>query len=182
MTDPEIAAALAQRDIHGISRRDFDAWRAQWHSAKRRGIPFRFTLLGWVLWWHSELARLGAGAERGRRRGQYVMGRIGDSGAYEPGNVLAQTPAENARQRPDEAVVAATARTTRARRADGHPRGFNLRVHGAGHPRSRAVWTPDGRFASVTLAAAHYGLTPQGASLRAREGREGWRYAVIPIP
>jgi hypothetical protein len=179
---PEIKAAAAQRDIHGISDRDFQAWRAQWHSAKRRGIPFRFTLLGWVLWWHGELARIGDGAARGRRHGQYVMGRIGDSGAYEPGNVLAMPPHENARQRTDRAVVAATAKTTAARAAKGTPRGYNLRVRGDGHPKSRAILTPAGRFGSIALAAEHYGLTRQGAGLRAREGRQGWSYEGTTAP
>lgn len=178
MTD--ISAARHQQVTHCISERDFQAWRAQWHSAKRRGIPFRFSLLGWVLWWHGELARLGVGAQRGRQRGQYVMGRIGDSGAYELGNVLAMVPAENARQRTDEAVAAATAKANAIRTANGKPRGYNLRVRGDGHPRSRAVVTPAGCFGSVALAAEHYGLTRQGAAYRAREGRDGWRFADLP--
>lgn len=172
----DIASARAQQAAHGISERDFQAWRAQWHSAKRRGIPFRFSLLGWALWWHAELSRLGEGAARGRRRGQYVMGRIGDSGAYEPGNVLAMLPVENVRHRTDQSIADATEQATRTRAARGRPRGYNLRIRGDGHPRSRAVVTPAGRFGSLALAAEHYGLTRQGAGQRAAHQRLGWRF------
>lgn len=56
-------------------------------------------------------------------------------------------------------------------------RGHTHSLHGGAHPLSRAVITPDGRFDSITLAAQYYGLTRPGASRRAREQRNGWRFA-----
>jgi hypothetical protein len=56
----------------------------QKHAAKQRGIPFRLTFDEWLSWW----LETGRYHERGNRRGQYVMGRIGDRGAYELGNII----------------------------------------------------------------------------------------------
>ena len=54
--------------------------------------------------------------------------------------------------------------------------GDHLRVKGAAHPRSRAVLTPEGRFASLTLAAEAFGVSRQAVCQWLREGRAGWRY------
>ena len=42
---------------------------------------------------------------------------------------------------------------------------------------AKAVLTPEGRFASLRLAAAHYGINYERARERARRGWKGWRYA-----
>ena len=51
---------------------------------------------------------------------------------------------------------------------------------GDGHPRSRAVLTPAGRFDSLTIAAEHYGITRQAAHYRAKNGRLGWQWDARP--
>ena len=47
---------------------------------------------------------------------------------------------------------------------------------------TKAVLTPEGRFASLRLAAAHYGINYETARQRARRGWKGWRYAEPPPP
>lgn len=76
------------------------------HGAAARGIEFKFTEIEWIAWWECQL-----GSEwpklRGRKRGQYVMARIGDKGAYEPSNVQCLPCSLNhaARTRLPEALV-----------------------------------------------------------------------------
>jgi hypothetical protein len=58
-------------------------------NAKRRGIPFKLTYEEWLKVWGSNINNVG------RRRGQYVMARFRDEGAYEIGNVYITTCSEN---------------------------------------------------------------------------------------
>jgi NUMOD3 motif len=60
-------------------------------SAQTRGIPFLLTFEEWWRIWEDS----GHWAARGRRRGQYVMARRGDQGAYEVGNVVIRCAEEN---------------------------------------------------------------------------------------
>lgn len=62
--------------------------------AQGRGIAFEFTFDEWWQIWESS----GRWAERGIRRGQYVMARFGDQGAYAIGNVEIITCGENINQ------------------------------------------------------------------------------------
>ena len=62
------------------------AFWAQRTCSKQRGIPFRFTFEQWVKWWEDQLG-LDWQQLRGCKRGQYVMARIGDKGAYQADNV-----------------------------------------------------------------------------------------------
>jgi hypothetical protein len=61
-------------------------WGSQKQTSKLRGIEFKFSLDEWVIWW---VLHLGVDwhKKRGCRRGQYVMARKFDQGAYEWGNV-----------------------------------------------------------------------------------------------
>ena len=52
-------------------------------NSKRRGIPFRFTFMEWLLVWLLS----GHWPERGRLKHNYCMSRRKDMGAYEQGNV-----------------------------------------------------------------------------------------------
>ena len=57
-----------------------------WHQkmrARERGIPWRITFDEWWAIWEAS----GVWSLRGNRKGQYVMSRRADAGAYEPGNV-----------------------------------------------------------------------------------------------
>ena len=101
-SDPDLQTARYQLEAFGIPDYVVKTWLAHRQSAASRGIPFLFTLLQWHLWWKAELLRLGPEAKRGRRRGEYVMARIGDRGSYEQGNVRALTPAQNAAEVPSD--------------------------------------------------------------------------------
>jgi hypothetical protein len=53
----------------------------QMRNAQKRGIVWKLTFLEWRKVWGRRIIK------RGRRKGQYVMARFGDVGAYEVGNV-----------------------------------------------------------------------------------------------
>lgn len=57
-------------------------------------IEFRLTFDEWITWWHNT----GHYAERGNKRGQYVMARKNDLGHYELGNIECKTVGENIRE------------------------------------------------------------------------------------
>jgi hypothetical protein len=63
------------------TRRKFSHQR---HTAKERGIEWALTYDEWLFWWE----QTGHFHERGCRRGQYVMARIGDVGPYSLENIL----------------------------------------------------------------------------------------------
>jgi hypothetical protein len=66
-------------------------YKHQLNQAKCRGIPFLMTFEEWCDVWLSS----GKWEERGRRRGQYVMARLGDRGAYERANIKICLVGEN---------------------------------------------------------------------------------------
>jgi len=66
----------------------------QRHKAKTRGIEFNFTFEEWCSWWEANLGPDWP-VKRGRKLGQYVMARKGDSGPYRADNVLCITAQEN---------------------------------------------------------------------------------------
>ena len=72
----------------------FVKYRHQRHSAKRRGIKFLLTFGEWWSLWQSS----GKWAKRGIYKGQYVMSRPGDKGAYEIGNVKICLSTENTQE------------------------------------------------------------------------------------
>jgi len=76
----------------------YQAFREQRRRAKARGIEFRLTYEEWVSWWETNLGPNWAQC-RGRRAMDYVMGRTGDTGAYELGNIECITAIENLEQR-----------------------------------------------------------------------------------
>lgn len=59
------------------------AYNTQYRNSKRRGIEFNMSFEEWLtIWLYSGKLHL-----RGKNPGQFCMGRIGDKGAYEVGNV-----------------------------------------------------------------------------------------------
>lgn len=60
-------------------------------NAKLRGVVFRLTFDEWWSIWEAS----GRWDQRGRGRGQYVMARTGDQGAYELGSIKICLVAEN---------------------------------------------------------------------------------------
>lgn len=74
-----------------FSNPDRRRWQVHRTNARMRGIEFKLTFEEWFVWW----AETGHYSERGNKRGQYVMGRIGDKGAYELGNIECVKAEEN---------------------------------------------------------------------------------------
>ena len=66
-----------------FSNPDKRKWQLHRTNAKMRGIEFKLTFEEWFCWW----METGHYHERGREVGKYVMGRVGDKGAYELGNI-----------------------------------------------------------------------------------------------
>lgn len=77
--------ALAINGESNLSSSDSPAkaYTQQQKTAAARGIAWRFTFPQWWAVWQES----GKWALRGRGKGKYCMSRIGDCGAYEPGNV-----------------------------------------------------------------------------------------------
>lgn len=167
--DHWLAVGRRQMALYGIAEHAFKAWRAQAESAVRRGIPFYFSLFEWDQWWKRELILLGPDAKRGRRKGQYVMARFGDAGAYEHHNVYAATPAQNANDVRPEVRMAAQVKADATLAAQGARRGDHLRL-GNQHPCAHAVMTPLGRYASIRLASAAHGINERTGRYRVRRG------------
>lgn len=71
------------------------AYTAQKSDAKRRGIQFLMTFAQWWAIWEDS----GHWLRRGYLKGQYVMSRYGDKGAYEVGNVHICLAEENRAER-----------------------------------------------------------------------------------
>ena len=78
-----------------MSKEEFRAakrkYQLQSYMAGSRGIGWELTLEEWITWWLST----GHYHERGNRKGQYVMSRIGDTGPYKIGNIRCITSAQN---------------------------------------------------------------------------------------
>lgn len=140
----------------------------QRRTARRRGIRFEFTFVGWWAWWQVD----GRWARRGRESGGLVMARKGDVGPYSPENVYCATHAENVKDLPPGAKAEKVRRMVANRPAIECPH----LAAGEAHPKSRPVITPAGRFGNVRMAAEHHGITPSAASRKAKAGAAGWRY------
>ncbi len=67
------------------------AYGRQKCHAEKRGIEFLLSFDEWLTIW----AESGHVADRGRRRHQYVMARLGDVGSYKVGNVKIITALQN---------------------------------------------------------------------------------------
>jgi hypothetical protein len=165
----EYLAAERERDIYGIPAYVFKAWNAQRYSAKKRGIPFRFGLFQWHCWWRSVLVGLGPEAKRGNRKGQYMMARTGDQGAYEAGNVYAATPKQNIADIPQTVRLRASEKATITAKANGKPRGYHLKL-GNPHPMAHAVETELGAFPSIRLASQAHGFSERTGRTWLRRG------------
>lgn len=163
-----IDQARRDRDTYGVPQAAFKAFCSHYHNALRRQIPFEFSLLGWHLWWSTNL-RAVAGV-RGRRGSDYVMARRGDRGPYAPDNVYLSTQSDNIR---------AWDRATKAPPKPGSRSGEHLRVRET-HPAARAVISPEGAFDSAALAAESNGVPVWKAQRWARGQLQGWRYVDDP--
>jgi hypothetical protein len=67
-----------------FSNPDLRRYKVHRTNAKQRGIAFEISYDDWLRWWKDS----GHYHERGNKRGQYVMARIGDVGPYRIGNIV----------------------------------------------------------------------------------------------
>lgn len=167
----EIITARADSIRLDIPEVAYQAFRAQFHSAKRREIPFLFTLPEWWKWWQTD----DRWARRGRTGDDLVMARFGDVGPYSPDNVYCATSNQN---RSDVSTLVRRIGQRRRVEAEKNDPTFehHLAVRGDGHPKARAVLTPKGRFGSAALAAEAFNVTRQHAARLAKQERDGWAY------
>ena len=66
---------------------------SHYSNARRRKILWQFTFESWIKIWLDS----SHWSNRGTKKGQYVMSRIGDIGPYSPTNVFIQTQGNNVR-------------------------------------------------------------------------------------
>lgn len=159
---------------YGIPFKAVTAFYGQARSAKRRGILFLFTLTEWWEWWQVD----GRWDRRGRTKGAFVMARHGDQGPYSPENVYCATQQQNHQDADPIKHREACKLGIQKAVAQGMVLGAHLRIRGDGHPKSKAIITPMGRFGSAALAADAYGIHPNSATKKARQNWNGWRYEV----
>jgi hypothetical protein len=98
---------------HPVAKRLLLAYRKQYQAAAIRKIDFTLSFGEWLYVW-VESGKLN---RRGCRRGQYVMARHKDRGAYRLGNVRIITNAENLREAHLGAQHTAVARQRMSRAA-----------------------------------------------------------------
>lgn len=154
--------------MEDIPDQAFVAYLRQRRNALKRGIDFNFTFEDWWSWWKTD----DRWSRRGRGRDKLVMARKGDIGPYDPANVYCATHAQNlADISPERRAQAARKAWANRERKPSH-----LKVRGEGHPRSRAVITPEGEFGSASLAADHFGISRVAAAYRANNEIKGWRW------
>lgn len=65
--------------------------------ARRIGSPMMFSLSEWCAWWERHLGPDWL-KKRGKRLGQYVMARHGDTGPYHPDNVKCILHSDNTKE------------------------------------------------------------------------------------
>ena len=87
-------AALNPEFMLDATRRLERRFLQQRASAKYRGVEFLLTFEQWRDWWLAT----GHVDERGKLRGQWVMARHRDSGAYELGNIKCARAEDNVRE------------------------------------------------------------------------------------
>jgi predicted transcriptional regulator len=78
-------------------RKPTRAWHSQRRNSINRGIEWNLKLWEWWRIWQES----GKWAQRGKRKGEYVMCRFGDVGAYEVGNVYIATASHNCSVQPN---------------------------------------------------------------------------------
>ncbi len=94
MTDDSIIICPMPTERVNGKMTPWGAFAQQRRDARKRGIVFNFEFEQWENWWEINLGPNWF-TLRGHRKGQYVMARLGDVGAYHPDNVKCITAEEN---------------------------------------------------------------------------------------
>ena len=103
-------------------------------------------------------------------------GKTWRPGPSEPGNIACVTVAQNTLEAARSNQVAPVLVAHRGGTKSRPPQPL---LRGDGHPRSKAVITPRGRFGSAALAAEAYRINPASASRKAQNRWKGWRYEGV---
>ena len=143
------------------------AYANQRHSSTNRGIPFQFTFEEWSAWWLTG----GYWSRRGRKAGQFQMGRKDNRGPFSPDNVVCI-----AKEEKQQSQLAAWWALSPEKRAERAKKG-GLARSGEKHWRATPVVTPLGTFATITEAAKAHGISQSRGSHLAKEKRNGWYYS-----
>lgn len=153
-----------------------------------RGIEFNLTFDEWLNWW----LQTGHWHERGHGSGKYVMSRFNDIGPYSLDNIFCQTlnanTSESAKRLKGIPKPIGFGENI-SKRLKGVPKNYEVWNKGTigiqksgmegkhhtletkkkiGSKNSKAIMTPEGRFESRSLAAKHFGITPEGMGARVR--------------
>jgi hypothetical protein len=156
-----------------FERRLRRAYSSHRRNAVRLGIPFLFTFEQWSEWWLTD----DRWSRRGRKAGQFQMGRKDNRGPCSPDNVECVT-----KEQKQQAQLTALSSFSPEKRADIAKRA-GLSQRGEKHWRARPVVTPLGTFVTVKAAAMAHGIDQSYGVKLAKEKRNGWRYLVdSPVP
>lgn len=168
------------------------AYVQQRSNANTRGIEFKLTFDEWKQFWLDS----GKWEQRGRGAEKYCMCRVGDSGAYELGNVFIALGRQNVSEgnlgKPcsDEHKK----KIAEANKGKPHPwsAGDKNPMHrlevkaklseaigGANHYKARGVITPQGFFPTAKAAAEALGIKKPTVEWRARNNRFGFSLPAI---
>ncbi len=159
-------------------------------NAKQRGVEFRLTLEEWKQIWLDS----GKWEQRGRGADKYCMCRIGDTGAYEVGNVFIALNTSNLSEGNLGRVLTDEHKAKIAAKNSGksHPWSVGEKnpMHrpeakakikdatgGTKHYRSKGgVVTPEGFFESTKQAAAALGIPVPTVQWRCKYQKLGFAY------
>ena len=168
------------------------AYVQQRSNAKTRGIGFNLTFDEWKKIWIDS----GKWEQRGRGAEKYCMCRIGDTGAYEIGNVFIDLGRHNVRDGNlgKECSAESRAKISASNTGKPHPWSageknpmhrpevkakMSAAIGGANHYKQRGVVTPKGYFVTAKAAAESLGIKQSTVEWRARHNKFGFSQPAI---
>lgn len=150
----------------------------QRRDAKKRGIGFNLSFDEW----HSVWSASGKINLRGRRKGQFVMSRFGDKGAYKIGNVEIKTCSENIIEGTIKLIGIKRSEETKRKVSEANKGRIISATHKLALSRAHKG-IPKGPMKEETkrkLSVAHMGLkapikSPKGRLSISKHKKEYWR-------
>jgi hypothetical protein len=163
-----------------------DKYRLHKNDAAKRGIPFELPYRVWLQIWMAS----GHWKERGPLKGQYVMARHGDVGAYAFGNVKIVTTEEN---RAEQKLTEATRKKMRASGrikvfTKTHRHAISMTNRGVGNAHAklddqkvleiRATYVPGSRKFGYSALGRKHGVSAQTVWIAVNG--QGWKHVPHP--